>query len=208
MNVYLVRHGESLGNISQVHQAQNCELSQEGQRQADKLAARFSDLAVDLLISSPITRAAQTAEKIAKVVNLPIHYDRRIEEIRRPSSVVGKKASDPQVAKLWATIRSHQHDPDYHHSDEENFFDVKKRMQSFLQELPTRKESNIVVVSHGHALRIFLGLMILGPEFSSHEFHAMIDHTSISNTGLTICEYENHGNWRILTLNDHAHLLE
>src|SRR5258708_12224568 len=97
MNVYLVRHGESLGNISQVHQAQNCELAQEGQRQAYKLAARFSDLAVDLLISIPINRAPQTEEKIAKVLNLPIHNNRRIKQIHPPRILVVQKPRNPHL---------------------------------------------------------------------------------------------------------------
>jgi len=38
----------------------------------------------DLLLSSPIMRAKQTAEKIATVTGLAINYDDRIVEIRRP----------------------------------------------------------------------------------------------------------------------------
>ena len=208
MIVYFVRHGESLGNISSIHQPQDCELSDEGLRQADQLALRFQDISVDAIISSPIMRTKQTAAAIAAVTKVPIEWEPRIEEIRRPSLLVGKKTNSPEATKVWKQVFAHADDPNYHYADEENFFDVQKRIASFLADLPKRHEANLVVVSHGHALRLLFGLMLFGDTFTQQQFRLMIDHIKISNTGVTVCEYEDSGSWRILTLNDYAHLLE
>lgn len=209
MKIYLVRHGESEGNISNVHQTEDSALSFEGMRQADKLAARFAGVAADKIIASPLVRTKQTAEAISKTTGLEIEYDSRIKELKRPSIVVGRSYHEPEVQKIWSTIDAHVNEPEYHYSDEENFFDLKKRITEFVEELPRRQEKDLVVVSHGYAIRTFIGVMVFGSEFSSHQFHDMTQHMSVSNTGITICDHtDGKEGWRVTAVNDAAHLLD
>jgi len=64
--VFLIRHGQSTGNISPTYQSIESKLSDEGQKQAELIANRVSNLDIDGFISSPILRARQTAEIISK----------------------------------------------------------------------------------------------------------------------------------------------
>lgn len=51
--IYLIRHGESEGNIGPIRQSPESPLSKEGEKQAQIIAERISNLKFDLLISSP-----------------------------------------------------------------------------------------------------------------------------------------------------------
>lgn len=208
MKIYLVRHGESVGNVTRTHQPEESPLSVEGQRQADKLASRFEGVQVDAIIASPLMRTKQTAEKIAHTVGLPIEFDARLKELKRPSIVVGRSPLDADIAAIWEKIDIHKEDPQFHYADEENFFDMRSRLSDFLQSLPVRRDTSMILVSHGYAIRTLVGLMIFGNDFSAQQFFQMIDHVSTANTGVTVCDYTPDFGWRVITLNDAAHLLD
>lgn len=208
MRIYLVRHGESEGNIAKMHQPETSPLSLEGLRQADKLAARFNGTDAQKIIASPLMRTKQTAEAIAKVTGLTIEFEDRIKELKRPSMVVGKSPHAPEVNKIWQTINAHASDPNYHFADEENFYDLKKRISDFIAELPKRKETDLIVVSHGYAIRTFIGVMVFGEDFDDKQFTKTTKHMSITNTSLTICDHDPDEGWRVATINDAAHLLD
>lgn len=208
MKIYLVRHGESEGNIAKTHQPETSPLSLEGLRQADKLAARFDGTDAKKIIASPLMRTKQTAEAIAKVTGLEIEFEDRIKELKRPSMVVGKSPHEPEINKIWQTINSHAGDPSYHFADEENFYDLKKRISDYIEELPKRKETDLIIVSHGYAIRTFIGAMVFGEDFDDKQFAKTTKHMSITNTSITICDYDADDGWRVTTINDAAHLLD
>ena len=69
MKVYFVRHGQTNSNKESRHQFPETPLSDHGLTQADAVAKRFKHLKVDLIISSPYTRALQTATAIKEANN-------------------------------------------------------------------------------------------------------------------------------------------
>lgn len=208
MNVYIVRHGQSEGNASGVHQPPNSPLSGLGIIQADKIASRFENMQVDVIIASPLLRAKQTATQIAKITKAKLHIDPRLQELKRPTSVVGKRYDEPKVALLWETIDQHKEEEDYHLEDEENFFDLKTRLINLLDDLAKRPEQNIVLVSHGFAILTLTGLMIFGKEFTARQFYRMTSHLHMANTGLTVAQYIPGEEWAVHTINDRSHLLD
>jgi len=86
MKLFLVRHGQSLANKKQKHQGKEDEwrdtpLSNSGKTQAKKVAERLKNEEFDLIYSSPLKRAKQTAEIINKFHNKKIIFDDRIKEM-------------------------------------------------------------------------------------------------------------------------------
>lgn len=82
-HLYLIRHGEALGAIHDI--IGNTALSPLGIRQAEHLRDRLAatgEIAADVLISSTLTRARQTAEIIAPALKLPIVFDDELHELR------------------------------------------------------------------------------------------------------------------------------
>lgn len=211
MTLYVVRHGETEGNLGKFHQTDATPLTKNGLNQAKKLAQRFTHTHIDTIIASPTVRTRQTASEIAQVTQADITFDERFKEKRNPSMVANKPYSDT-LKTVWDTIFSHFDDPKFHHSDEENAWDFIARVSSGFQELEKRKETSIVLVTHGFVVRTIVGLVTFGPMFSSREFRHMIDHFETNNTGITVLRSEEVSpgmiTWRVITVNDHAHLLE
>lgn len=206
-NIYFVRHGQSEANALLVHQPDDVPLSPEGIRQADILAERFSRIDVDVIFSSNLTRARETAEAIASLEKKDIIVSELFREHKRASEVIGLSYDDPEAVRIHKLIYEHRNDPTWHYSDEENFHDVKKRILQGIDTLEARPERNILVVSHGHAIRLFIALLVFRPERVTHDvFEAFASFCRKANTGLSLCRQEKDGRWRLITWNDHSHL--
>ena len=80
MNLYVVRHGETIWNKEKkVQGISDIPLSEKGIKDAFELQTLVSTLKLDVVISSPLTRARETA-KILVNSTLPINTDDRIKE--------------------------------------------------------------------------------------------------------------------------------
>lgn len=208
MNLYVVRHGQTEGNAAQTHQTESTPLSQEGKRQAVKLASRFATSPIEAIIASPALRTRQTAGYIAEAMGKPIEFNDNLLEKRNPSEVDNKSWRDQEVRKIWEEIYSHSDDPDYHYSNEENFWDFIKRVAAILPQMESRNEENILLVSHGYVIKALIGLVLFGVEFSPRQFSQLIFNTQIKNTGVTVFSHDLEHGWQLVTYNDHAHLLD
>ncbi|MBQ2698212.1 MAG: histidine phosphatase family protein [Clostridia bacterium] len=80
--VYLVRHCESMGNIGNRMQGRtDCDISENGARQLENLTRRMADEAIDVIYSSPLTRARKTAEAIRGVREMEIQIVEDLQEM-------------------------------------------------------------------------------------------------------------------------------
>ncbi|HYX51068.1 MAG TPA: histidine phosphatase family protein, partial [Ktedonobacteraceae bacterium] len=82
-DLYLIRHGEALGAVLDI--IGDTALSPLGILQAEHLRDRLTatgEIAADVLISSTLKRARQTAEIIAPALDLPILFDDEVQELR------------------------------------------------------------------------------------------------------------------------------
>ena len=77
MRLYIVRHGESTGNLAGTLQGSRVDepLSPRGVQQAEALAARLAGEPIDAVFASPMIRARQTAEILAAPHGLAIALD-------------------------------------------------------------------------------------------------------------------------------------
>ena len=89
MTLYLVRHGETLGNQQKFHQSPDTPLTDIGLFQAERLAYRFKKIKIDALFSSPYHRTQQTAQKIAAQIKLSIITNSLFREFLRPKEIWG-----------------------------------------------------------------------------------------------------------------------
>ena len=141
----LIRHGESEGNRDRVFTYTNdVPITSVGRVQARATAefvrARFQPT---LLVSSPFTRARQTAEVIAEVLELPIVIE---DDLRERS--YGDYAGQP-----YETVRSAFDPQAYWHwrpPGGETLEEVADRVGRVLDRIAARASaSDAVVVSHG-----------------------------------------------------------
>jgi broad specificity phosphatase PhoE len=75
------RHGQSVWNVDDRVQGQtDVDLSEAGRDQAAAAATRLAALKPDLLVSSDLKRAADTAAALAKLTGLTVRHDERLRE--------------------------------------------------------------------------------------------------------------------------------
>jgi broad specificity phosphatase PhoE len=102
--IYFVRHGSTDGNETGAYQLHTIPLSEKGLAQAAFVAERFKTIPIDVIISSDMTRAAQTADCIAQAVGRMVVHSEWFHEILRPSTARGKLKADPEVMKITAHL--------------------------------------------------------------------------------------------------------
>ena len=204
--IYFVRHGETDSNFLKVPGHHTDPLSKRGAIQATLVSERLAEVGIEVVVSSPYTRAHQTAERINSVLGKEIVLDASFEEIKGVSALSGIPRTDRVGQKIRNLIQEKFADPDWHFADEENFFDVKKRSQAALDILLNRPEECILCTTHGAFLRALMRLMLLGdllsPELYLKTYHSF----GLSNTGVTVCEYDENRGWQLIRWNDTVHL--
>lgn len=205
MRVYIVRHGQSTSNAMEDHRLGDARLTSLGIEQSKKIAARAAKIPFEVIISSDFTRALQTAEIIRKRSPRKIISTPLLREESHPSELVGRHKDDPEVVKIKKLLIKNRNKPQWHFSDEENFFDLKKRIGKGLRFLEGRKEKNILVVGHTFSTRMLVSLMVLGNALTPDMFQKIRDRVYLSNAGITVCDFVGK-RWQLITWNDSAHL--
>ena len=178
----------------------------QGENKRGVLAERAKYLPVEVILASSYVRARETAEIIAAATNLRVEGTDILREFKRPSEIEGKNIHDPDVLRVKALVREHFGDEEWRYSDEENFFDLRKRITNFLLEVSQRPEKHLLVVSHGGIIKYIVAIMLFGEVLTPGLARLFFDGIPMRSTGLTICERLEDHTWRLVTLNDHAHL--
>ena len=80
MAIFLIRHGETLGNATRTVQHPDIPLSPRGLEQAERLAKRLEREGITAILASDYTRAAQTAAHIGRVTGLPVRHEPLLQE--------------------------------------------------------------------------------------------------------------------------------
>lgn len=155
MQLLLVRHGESTGNVSGVLQTDDEALTDRGREQARAIAARLAARGdVRSLYTSPLARARETASIIGEAVGLLAAPDPRLAEIN-----VGTAAG--QTFEAWATahpdeaLRFQTEGVDYQFPGGETPRRLGTRTAEAIDDvIRTHRllDGAVVVVSHGGAL--------------------------------------------------------
>ena len=80
----LVRHGETDWNVEGRYQGQaDPPLNRRGEEQAHRVAQALQNKGVDVIYSSPLKRAWQTAQIIAEYTHAPVYAEPRLMEINQ-----------------------------------------------------------------------------------------------------------------------------
>jgi len=82
--IVLIRHGETDWNVEGRYQGQaNPGLNERGIEQSHCLARELSSVGIDLIVTSPLQRAFQTAKIIASHLNIPVYEEPDLMEIHQ-----------------------------------------------------------------------------------------------------------------------------
>ncbi len=204
MKIYIVRHGESEGNLSRIHMIGSDPLSKKGIKQAKRLCKRFTNIPIDLIITSSFIRAKTTAQIIQNNILKPLVSSKLFVEAKRPSEIELKKIDIPETIEIRMLIKANYERFDFRYSDEETFLDLKDRALKAINYLEKKNYNNLLVVSHGDFIRMIVMLVIIGKDATPQDYLNMRN-IHFDNTGISILEYDK-AKWSVNTLNDHAHI--
>ncbi len=199
--ITLLRHGESIGNAEERWQGQSdYPLNDHGRSQAQALAQRWVSerIVFDLIITSPLERARETAEIIGsaldvKVESEPLWLERNVGEIAGLTPAdLRERYPQPSFINPFEALAS----------DGEGDWELFLRAGQALHVLLKRSPGNYLVVSHGGILNLAMHAVVgITPHanFSGPRFR-------FSNSGFARLVYtpDKH-RWAIDALNDHAH---
>ncbi len=198
----LLRHAESQGNADRVWQGQeNYPLTESGRRQAQALAERWQREGVlfNLALSSPLSRARETAEIISSQLDVPMETDPIWME--RDNGRLAGADRDAAAELGWPPPYLHPYMPIGETG--ESLWDLFLRGATALKQLLHRGPGRYLIVAHGgildSALRSALG-MVPQAEFRGAGF-------AFGNTGFAQLSYHvEHNQWRLWRVNDQLHL--
>jgi broad specificity phosphatase PhoE len=201
-DIIFLRHGESTGNAERRWQGQaDYPLTDKGCQQAQALADRWvtEGRQFDCILSSPLKRAKQTADIVGDALNTPVETDplwmeRNIGQVQGlTSEEVKKRYPDRGFVTPFSAALGNEGEGDW---------ELYLRGGQALHNLLNRDPGKYLVVSHGGLLnQVMYAVVGVIPQanFSGPRFR-------FKNTGFAQVTYHpNAHQWRINTVNDHAH---
>ena len=161
MRIYIVRHGETNANSDGYLQGwSNDPLNDNGRILAEITGQEMKGIRFDCCISSPLSRAKETAKIILRETgnDIPIEFDDRIKEIN--FGILERIT----IRDAEATQFLQHPIIDYKFPNGESISDVMRRTQGFLKELISKNDDKAYLVStHGCALRAMLNFLYSDP---------------------------------------------
>lgn len=142
--IYITRHGQTNWNVlKKVMGRCNEPLNEIGKSQAKEVSKKLKDTHIDLIISSPLARAKETALEINKNKNVDIIYDDRIIE-RDFGEFEGLETKEFDFSGYWNYYKNEKY------QRAENIKSFFERVYNFLDDIKEKyPNKNILIVAHG-----------------------------------------------------------
>ena len=202
--LYLIRHGQSAGNAEGRFGGHGpTPLSELGKEQAENTAKVLAKEGINVIYSSDLLRAIQTAEPLAKLLDLPIHSSDAFRE-RHVGVLEGLTFDESKRAfpkDYYALVNRKVH---HVITEGESYRQLLRRITTKVNEIiRSHPSERVAIFSHTGAI-CFLTLYLLG---AIHRGTKQTPWIVTSNCGINRFELRGFRNVRLLALNDTRHLV-
>lgn len=154
MEIYLVRHGQTTGDIENRYGGSyDDHLTDEGEIQAHKLAEKLANSGIQIILCSPLMRAQETAKIINTKLNCEIKIIENLKE-RNQNAVLSGLTKDEAKLKYPQLVEEVK---DYRNQirGAESYPDFVERIKkAFMEIANSAGYSTIGVVTHGGPIRV------------------------------------------------------
>ena len=183
MKLYLTRHGETDWNLQRrIQGSTDTDLNENGRRQAVQLAEklRASNTPPDIIYTSGLKRARETAEIAAIRLQIPCLLHPGLEEIGFGlwEGLTWEQVEEryPELYHIWHTDRRYGHPP-----EGESYQDLLDRVVPTLQDIVKKEggsgsDRRILIVTHSAVIMSLLSHLNRTP------FHEMVKRYRTQNT--------------------------
>ncbi len=203
IKIFLIRHGRQESPLCNV----DVKLADEGRTQAQLVGRRLSGMEIDAVYSSNLIRAIETAEIIKEELCLDLEV--KISEDFRETEFGDMTGMSDEVLKVKFKDyfeKREDCDEDIRIPGGENGEEVYKRMKMamdmVIEDAKNNHYENIVIVSHGGAIRCFLAGILKMPWGRRFTFAKTMENCSITELNY----YLDKNNFSIERINDYSHL--
>ncbi|MHA6528315.1 bifunctional RNase H/acid phosphatase [Corynebacterium pyruviciproducens] len=178
LTIILVRHGQTQMSVDKQYSGlTDAPLTELGRKQAQRAASYFEGKHIDAVISSPLARAQQTADAIARAAGVAVHTDDALREVDFGAweglTFAQAHEKDPELHSAWLG------DPKVVPPQGESLEQVCKRTKSFVTKAKkTWAGKTIVVVSHVNPIKAIVRTALGAPSKSLARMH--LDLASVS----------------------------
>lgn len=144
MKLLLTRHGQTDWNVAgKIQGTTDIELNETGKKQAKTTGEKLLDYNIDVIISSPLKRAKNTAKIIRGNRNIPILLDDGLKE-RCFGEFEGKTREEFDFSEMWNYKLNKQYE------SAESTGELFERVQGFLNKIQKEyKDKTVLLVTHG-----------------------------------------------------------
>jgi probable phosphoglycerate mutase len=154
--ILLVRHGQNdMVGKKLAGRLPGVNLNEQGKAQARRLAAELASLPIKAVISSPLERAQQTAEPVARIHNLSVEINPGLQEMDY-GTWQGKSIKQLRRSKLWKTVQ--EHPSTFRFPEGETFAAAQLRIAETLEALGAAYAEKDMIVCVGHCDMIRLAV--------------------------------------------------
>ena len=204
LQVYLVRHGETLWNAERRIQGQSdSPLTEQGERQAQQVGERVRALGITHIIASDLGRTRQTAGYIAAACGCEVILDPRLREL--DMGVLERRLVDSLTPEEegWRR-RLVDGTPDGRIPEGESMQELGDRVRAALNDcLELPEGSRPLLVSHGSALGCLVSTILGLPAYAERRLR--LRNCSISRVDYQQSPWLAPG-WVVETAGDVSHL--
>lgn len=151
MDLYVIRHGQTAWNVFGLYQGHtDIPLNSTGIKQASILYEKFKNINFDIVLSSPLSRAYDTARICLSDRDIPIQIDNSLIE-RSFGKLEGFSPSDFADCSNDLLL---DYSKNYSGYDVEPIHDLFKRVHSFLDNLLLKYPNKCILLATHNAITI------------------------------------------------------
>ncbi|MEU7828593.1 MULTISPECIES: bifunctional RNase H/acid phosphatase [unclassified Nonomuraea] len=200
-SLLLLRHGETPLSVDRRFSGLgDAELTAKGLAQASAAAERLSrePYHLDVIVSSPLKRARQTAEAVAQRTGLAVEAD---DDLREVDFGAWEGHTFTEVQRGWpAELAAWLADPTIAPPDGESFEAVAERVRRAEERLVERYEGRtVLIVSHVTPIKTLLRFALMAPPEALYRMH-------LDLACLSLIEHYTDGQSVVKSFNDTFHL--
>ena len=197
MKMYLIRHGRQCSKLCNV----DVDLCPQGYRQAALVGERLAKERIQIVYSSALKRAVETAQ----AANLYWNVEHEVEpELREICFGLMEGMSDEEIEKRFGDWKREQKkmERDIPYPEGECAGDVIRRVMPVLEKIGRQPKERAAVVTHGGVIRSVVSY-ILGMEPGKYRLLGK----NLENCSITELSFDKEtGRFTLERFNDYAHL--
>ena len=159
---YIFRHGQTDMNLAGRWQGQGIDLplNETGVRQARELAEELRFSGIEVIFSSPLKRAVQTAEIVGESLNVPVFTDEGLTEgcfgVAEGKTKQEIRTLYPETAAAWHNLED-DGSLDVCFEGGETKRQIQQRILKTLKKIAAKNDRSVIGISaHSAVLRCFI----------------------------------------------------